>query len=88
MFRTSLYLPTTLHQRLRVASKQEGKPLSRLVSELLDRALAAKEDHKLQHMYSGLQTRGGFGVKGVTDASTTINETLYGETGAWKDQGA
>jgi predicted DNA-binding protein len=86
MLRTSLYLPTPLHQRLIVASKQEGKPMSRLVGELLDKALASRESAKLQRMYSGLLKKGGFGPANITDASTTIDEVLYGANGAWKGQ--
>jgi len=86
MLRTSLYLPTTLHQRLLVASKQEKKSLSELVKELLDKALAASEEKKLQRMYEGLKALGGFGPKGIRDASTTIDKVLYGENGAWRGQ--
>jgi hypothetical protein len=84
MLRTSLYLPTTLHQRLIVTSKQQGKPLSRLVGELLDKALAPAEQANLQHMYTGLTRRAGFGPKGIADVSTKIDEVLYGDNGAWK----
>ncbi len=85
MLRTSLYLPTTLHQRLLLTSKQERKSLSHFVGELLDRALTAKEDVQVQRMYKGLKSLRGIGPQGITDASVTINETLYGERGAWRD---
>lgn len=87
MFRTSLYLPLALHQRLKVASKQQSKPLSRLVGELLDKALTSSEATRLQQMYAGLRGQGGFGAKGVTDGSATINAVLYGDRGTWKGRG-
>jgi hypothetical protein len=40
MVRTSLVLPNTLHQRLLISAKQENKPISRLIREVLEKALA------------------------------------------------
>jgi hypothetical protein len=37
-------------------------------------------------MYRGLIASGGFGPKGIVDASTTMDKVLYGENGAWKGQ--
>jgi hypothetical protein len=84
MTRTSLYLPDTLHQRLMIAAKREGEPLSRLVRHLLNQALAKQEAGKLKQMYTTLKELDGIGGAEITDASTTIDEVLYGEHGAWK----
>ncbi|MCI0560770.1 MAG: hypothetical protein MN733_19990 [Nitrososphaera sp.] len=84
MIRTSFYLPDTLHQRLYWASKQVKKSISRLVQELLDESLAVQEKAQRQHMYAELRKLEGIGPKGITDASTTIDEVLYGEQGAWR----
>jgi hypothetical protein len=35
-------------------------------------------------MYEVLNQLEGIGPKGVTDASTTIDEVLYGEKGVWR----
>jgi hypothetical protein len=86
MFRTSFYLPITLHQRLEWVSKQERKSISRVVSELLDKALSSQEKLRLARMYPELRKLQGACKEPLVDASTTINETLYGENGAWKGQ--
>lgn len=84
MIRTSVLLPDNLHQRLLFASKRSKKPISTIVRETLDEALVTDENAHIEHMYQTLQKLEELGERGVTDASTTINETLYGEHGAWK----
>jgi hypothetical protein len=84
MIRTSIFLPDTLHQRLLIASRWRNKSFSELVREILNKALVVDEDAQIKHMYQTLSKLEGLGEKGVTDASTTINETLYGEHGVWK----
>jgi hypothetical protein len=84
MIRTSLTLPVPLHQRLQIVSRQEKKNFSLLVRDLLDFALAKRDDDHLHQMYRGLKNVQGVGKQGITDASTTIDATLYGENGAWK----
>ena len=85
-FRTSLILPATLHQRLLISAQQEHKPISKLIREILDKALVTKENVRVKQMYNALDKLDSVGSKGVTNASTTINETLYGEHGAWSPQ--
>jgi hypothetical protein len=84
MIRTSLLLPNTLHKRLLTVAKQEDTTLSSLARDLLDKALAKREQTQLKHMYEVLNQLEGIGPKGVTDASTTIDEVLYGEKGVWR----
>ena len=86
MLRTSLYLPATLHQRLQVASRQSKKSISRLVQDLLDKALREDEEKRLDQMYEALRKMDGMIKDPVTDASTTIDEVLYGEDGAWRGE--
>lgn len=83
MIRTSMYLPDTLRYRLLLASQHEGKSVSQLVHELLDKALIDKEKTRIDHMYQALGQMCGIGQKGVTDGSRTIDEVLYGEHGVW-----
>lgn len=42
------------------------------------------EQAKIEKMYDGLFTLKGTGKAGIKDTSTTIDEELYGEDGAWK----
>ncbi len=82
--RASFVLPAALHQRLLIASKQENKNLSEVVREILDRELAKREQSRLDQVYQGIREMSGIGDPGITDASTTIDEVLYGENGAWR----
>jgi hypothetical protein len=86
MLRTSLYLPTTLHQRLVITAQQERKTLSKLVTDLLDKALTYTERTHLEHMYAELQKLDGIGPKGLADVSQTIDDTLYGKQGTWRGE--
>jgi hypothetical protein len=79
MMRTSLVLPESLHQRLVTYAKKESKSIRKLVQELLVKALSAKEEVRIQRMYQDLRELENLGPRGVKDASTTINQTLYGE---------
>ncbi len=87
MMRTSLYLPPVLHERLRIVSRQTRQPVSHLVRQLLDKALAIEEKARLEHMYKELSKLHGACKEKITDASTTIDEVLYGEQGAWRGHG-
>lgn len=82
--RTSFVLPAALHQRLLMISRWENKNLSEVVREILDRELARLEQDKLDQMYRALKALDGIGDPSITDASTTIDEVLYGENGAWR----
>ena len=77
-------MPATLHQRLLMVSGYEGKTLSDLARELLDKALVSQEQARIARTYKALEKLEGICKENITDASTTINETLYGEYGAWR----
>ena len=79
-----MYLPDTLHQRLQLVSKDMGKSVSRLVTDLLDKALAMNEDIQLNRLYKAMDKVKGISKGGPTDVASTINETLYGENGMWR----
>jgi hypothetical protein len=53
---------------------------------LLDTALAAQEKIRVQRMYGELRKLDGASKLKIKDASTTINDVLYGEQGAWRGQ--
>lgn len=84
MTRTSLILPESLYQRVIIAAKQEGVTVSRLIRDVLDKSLAKQEKKRIKHMYTVLKRNRGAGDKNITDASTTIDEVLYGKKGAWR----
>ena len=76
MVRTSLVLPDPLHQRLVISARQENKPITKLVCDILDTALVTREAARVEGMYAALDKLDGIGSKGITDASLTINKTL------------
>jgi hypothetical protein len=82
--RTTFILPTQLHQRLFLAAKEENKTVSDLVREVLAQFLTFQEQHRIKRMYEALEKVRGIGPREISDASTTIDETLYGEHGAWR----
>lgn len=84
MIRTSLLLPATLHQQLVIAARKQGKNLSQLARELLDRALVENEQTRLQQVYDTLNQLDGFIDNPSTDTSQKIDDILYGEHGAWR----
>jgi predicted DNA-binding protein len=84
MIRTSIVLPAPLYQRLSLLAKQDGKKLSELVRDLLDRCIAEQEQQKTARMYQVLNEMDGMIKSNVTDASSTVDEVLYGERGAWQ----
>jgi hypothetical protein len=88
MMRTTLTLPVALHQQLIIASKQEGKSLSELARDLIDFAMTTRQKPQIKHTYSVLREIEGICTDPATDVSTTIDETLYGEDGAWKGRNA
>lgn len=86
MLRTTLLLPEKLHQRITLRAKAENKKVAEVLRALLEKALETKEQAHLRHTYKALKKVQGICKENVTDASTTINQTLYGKDGAWKGQ--
>ncbi len=69
----------TFHIRLKRAAEQAGKPMAQLVEEKLAPILDDQEQARLKRMYNGLFALEGFSKEPITDASTNIDEVLYGE---------
>ncbi len=84
MIRTTLFLPPALHQRLLISSKQRKKSFSAFARDLFASYLADEEQKDIEQVYRAMDRMKGVGNPRVTDGSTTINKTLYGEHGAWR----
>lgn len=84
MIRTSILLPPALHQRLILASKRSQKTVTSLIRDLLDQSLTHQEQTAIEQTYRALERVRGICKEDIEDASTTINDVLYGENGAWK----
>ena len=82
--RTTIYLPQSLHQRLRIVSKRKKKSVSDLVRGAINKALIEEEDAQRDRIFTAMEKMTGICKDPVTDASSTINEVLYGEKGAWQ----
>lgn len=85
--RTTIYLSQSLHQRLRIVSQRKEKSVSDLVREAVDKAITEAEEAQLDSIYEAMAKMKGICKDPITDASTTIDEVLYGEKGAWRGSG-
>ena len=86
IMRTSIAFPEPLLYKLKIVLAEEKKSLTAFVVEQVEKAVAAREQAHIKRTYKALDSMIGLGPKGITDAASTINETLYGEKGAWRDQ--
>ena len=84
MLRRSVSFTPTLNYRIEFASKTRGQTVSAYIAEIMDKELTTEEQSKLKQVYSGLQQLKGIGNRGDTNGSLTIDETLYGQQGAWR----
>ena len=84
MIRTSVLLPQNLFQQLAMRAAEEKRTVSEIVRSILDTALTQDDPIRVRRVYTGLWKIHGKGKPEVTDVSSTIDETLYGENGAWK----
>ncbi len=84
MMRTSVLLPADLHQSLKLAAKAEKVSPSQLIRKILDKALVVREEARVKNAYKVFEKMEGIAKSNLTDASTTIDEVLYGEKGAWR----
>lgn len=82
--KTTLSFTPSFRERLRMLSQEHHKSMSQFVEDELGRALQEKEETQLTQMYRTFRTMRGSGSPGITDASSTIDETLYGRNGVWK----
>jgi hypothetical protein len=67
-----------------MTSKHEGIGLSNLIRKVVEDWLETRRLEQLAHTYEGLDRFRGKGKAGITNASTTIDATLYGDDGGWK----
>jgi hypothetical protein len=84
MTRISLCLPKYLYQRLLVAARCQEKSILHFVRVLIAKTLAADEDQRREGVFQAGDKSEGIGKNPISDASTTIDDVLYGENGAWK----
>ncbi len=86
--KTTVTFSPAFLQRLKSVAQERRSSMSRLIEDELSEILRERENRKLSKMYAAIKKWQGSGSPGITDASQTIDQTLYGENGAWKGQGA
>lgn len=82
--RTSITLPTPLHQRLLLTARVEGKNLVQMIRDLLEEALVEKEKDHLVQSYQALDKLVGIYQDNNPQLASSVDDVVYGENGAWK----
>ena len=82
--KTTLTFSPVFLQKLRQHARKNKTSMSRTIEERLHQLLTQEEQHQLQRTYHALDQLFSIGSHGITDASQTIDETLYGDNGVWK----
>lgn len=79
-------MPSVLHQQLSLLARQADKKLSEFLRQRLGQIVAQEKKSQLEEMYEAIDKMVAIGDPTITDASTTIDEVLYGEHGAWRGE--
>lgn len=82
--RTSFTLPVPLVQRLRHVARSNNITMTELVQTILDKGVFSRENKAREKTFAALKKARGVSDAQQTNVSSTIDETLYGESGAWK----
>lgn len=61
-------------------------PLSQRTKRVLNDPIKTHENERLNRMYQGLFELSGMCDAPITDASSSIDELLYGENGIWRGE--
>lgn len=82
--RTTFTIRPSLLERLKIFTRETDRPMSAVVEEGITSILERHEQERRTKMYKGLFELVGKSDAPITDASTNIDETLYGEHGTWR----
>lgn len=82
--KTTLSFSAGFLQRVRTIARERRWSMSRVIEADLNSHFEEQEKQRLEKMYAALRKWQGSGSPDVTDASQTIDETLYGADGVWK----
>lgn len=85
---TTIRMQPSVLERLRFFAQERGRTMSEIMEEGVNHVLEQYESQRLDRLYEGLKQLDGIGDPSITDASTTIDEVLYGEQRAWKGKRA
>jgi hypothetical protein len=65
-------------------SETKSTSVSALIRNAIEKLLDREEQAKLDELYAAMENAKAICKDNVTDASTTIDEVLYGENGVWR----
>lgn len=72
--------------RLKLVSRRKRTPVSAIIQEAVQTALDREDTPHLETLYQQLSSLVGMIKEPLPDASSSIDELLYGENGVWKGQ--
>lgn len=84
MHRISITLEGALSTQIRQVAKRKGISISKFVRDAAAQKARLEQAKLREKTYQALEDLRGISTSDITDASATINETLYGEDGAWR----
>jgi hypothetical protein len=84
MLRTTINLPVALHHQLQFLARGRQTTVSEVVRKFIEQGLEAQKSNLLDDSFEALKAIQGIATGGRADASTQIDEILYGKEGAWK----
>ncbi len=84
--KTTLTFSPSFLQRVKTLAQERKWSMSRVIENDLSTFHETQERQKLNKMYATLRKWQGSSTTDITDASQTIDETLYGENGVWRGQ--
>lgn len=86
MVRTTITLPDTSYEKLKVMAQKKQITISKYVKELIFNGLDKDFVEQRGRMYESLERLKGI-ASGDPNLSSHIDEVLYGENGAWRGTG-
>jgi hypothetical protein len=84
--KTTLTFSPSFLQRVKTIAHKRKWSMSRVIENDLNTFHENREQQELDKMYATLRKWQGSSSADITDASQTIDETLYGENGVWRGQ--
>ena len=82
--RTTFTIRPSLLERLKIFTRETNRPMSAVAEEGISTVLEHYECQRRTKMYQGLTELVGMSNVPIPDASSSIDEVLYGEKGIWK----
>lgn len=86
LIRTTVAFQPSLLQRLKIFAEKRGKTVTEIVEASTREYIEKQEQPQIDQLYQGLFELAGMCKEPVENASTSIDDLLYGDNGAWKGE--